>query len=243
MGTLDRISQLLIERNIPQKELTDYLGVDKSTFSQWKKGTSQSYNKYLVRIAEFFKVSVDWLTGDTRFRTRQELIQCCNTWEIAGNESFDPAYDFCGLIKKLRESFGYSLEDLAAELSLSAEQYEMCEEGRDPISFGEAELLCECFNTSVKQVLFDHALYEPGYAIPDEYLDNIDEYEKIHEASEQLDREIENTSQDERRIQEKVHILFRHLKDSPVSERDKITKNFESTIDIYLKAMGLKEED
>lgn len=64
MSIIDKIITLLEENNRTQKELTDFLGLDKSTFSAWKNGKSQSYNKYLSKIAEFFNVSTDYLLGN-----------------------------------------------------------------------------------------------------------------------------------------------------------------------------------
>ena len=37
MDIINRISALLEEQNKSQKDLTDYLGVEKSVFSTWKK--------------------------------------------------------------------------------------------------------------------------------------------------------------------------------------------------------------
>lgn len=56
---LERISMLLGSRN--QKELTDFLGLKKSAFTDWKLGKSNSYRKYLIEIANFFEVSIDYL--------------------------------------------------------------------------------------------------------------------------------------------------------------------------------------
>lgn len=44
-----------------QKDLTDYLGLTKNAFTDWKGGKSESYKKYLPQIAEFLNVSVDYL--------------------------------------------------------------------------------------------------------------------------------------------------------------------------------------
>ena len=59
MDILDRIVALLNTRN--QKELCDYLKLDKSAVTSWKNGSSKSYRKYLIEIAEFFNVSIDYL--------------------------------------------------------------------------------------------------------------------------------------------------------------------------------------
>ena len=59
MDILDRISLLLGNRE--QKELTKHLGLNSVAFSEWKSGKSKSYRKYLIEIADFFNVSIDYL--------------------------------------------------------------------------------------------------------------------------------------------------------------------------------------
>ena len=63
LDTLNKIIQILKERNIKQIELTNYLGVSKNIFTDWKSGRNTSYIKHLPKIAEFFGVSVDYLLG------------------------------------------------------------------------------------------------------------------------------------------------------------------------------------
>lgn len=63
MRTLDNIIALLKLQNKKQKDLTDYLGISKNTFTDWKAGRMKSYQRYLPEIAEFFGVSVDCLLG------------------------------------------------------------------------------------------------------------------------------------------------------------------------------------
>lgn len=64
MSTIDKIQELLKEKGLSQKALTDYLEIDKSTFTQWKKGKSHSYQKYIGKIADFLGTSpsdlMDW---------------------------------------------------------------------------------------------------------------------------------------------------------------------------------------
>ena len=59
MSILDRICILLGDKE--QQELTNYLGLKKTAFTDWKSGKSNSYRKYLIEIAEFFNVSLDYL--------------------------------------------------------------------------------------------------------------------------------------------------------------------------------------
>ena len=65
MSTLDKISALLKEQKKTQKDLMDYLGLEKSTYTTWKssKSRNKSYKKYIKEIAQFFNVSADYLLG------------------------------------------------------------------------------------------------------------------------------------------------------------------------------------
>ncbi len=63
MCTLEKIIELLKSQGKKQKDLTDFLGLTKNTFTNWKAGHSESYKKLLPQIAEFFNVSVDYLLG------------------------------------------------------------------------------------------------------------------------------------------------------------------------------------
>ena len=63
MDALTRILMLLDEKNIQQKELSDYLGLSKCAMTGWKNGNNNSYMKHLPEIADFFGVSTDYLLG------------------------------------------------------------------------------------------------------------------------------------------------------------------------------------
>jgi len=58
---ITKISSLLAERNQEQKELCAFLQIKPQVFSDWKAGRSQSYQKYLPKIAAFFHCSIDTL--------------------------------------------------------------------------------------------------------------------------------------------------------------------------------------
>ena len=85
MSTIDIISSLLAEQGKKQKDLTDYLGLDNTTFSQWKIGKSKSYRKYLKEIASFFNVSVDYLFPEEDTITVSELFTSGSVLEDAKN--------------------------------------------------------------------------------------------------------------------------------------------------------------
>ena len=70
LDTFNRIEALLAFNNQKQKELTDYLGLQKGTFTKWRNGENQSYLKYVNGIATFFNVSVDYILGNTDIKNK-----------------------------------------------------------------------------------------------------------------------------------------------------------------------------
>jgi transcriptional regulator with XRE-family HTH domain len=63
--TLERIIKELKNQNKLQQDLTNYLGINYSSFGNWKAGRNKSYLKYLHAIADFLDVSVEYLKGET----------------------------------------------------------------------------------------------------------------------------------------------------------------------------------
>ena len=63
LNTFDKIDMLLKQQKKKQIQLTNYLGLNKNAYSDWKIGRTSSYTKHLSQIAEFFDVSVDYLLG------------------------------------------------------------------------------------------------------------------------------------------------------------------------------------
>ena len=64
-----RIKQLRLERGINQKELGDAVGVSKQSVSNWENGNIMPSVDLLIRLADIFGVSTDYLLGRTEKRT------------------------------------------------------------------------------------------------------------------------------------------------------------------------------
>ncbi len=63
LDTLSKISNLLKQKGKTQKDLTDFLGLVKNAFTDWKSGKSKSYIAHISKIAEYLEVSSDYLLG------------------------------------------------------------------------------------------------------------------------------------------------------------------------------------
>ena len=65
MGAIDRIKTLCKEQKINQQALAATIGVKEDTISNWFRGKSASYTKYLPQIAEALGTTTEYLlTGE-----------------------------------------------------------------------------------------------------------------------------------------------------------------------------------
>lgn len=62
---MENLKQLRVDAQKTQQEMADFLGVDRSTYVKYERGSSDPPTATLVRLADFFGVSVDRLLGHT----------------------------------------------------------------------------------------------------------------------------------------------------------------------------------
>lgn len=58
-------AKLLSERNLKAADVTKATGISSTVFSEWKKGKSKPNTEKLIKIAKFFNVSVEYLSGSS----------------------------------------------------------------------------------------------------------------------------------------------------------------------------------
>ena len=59
----ERLKELRLERNLSQQTLGKIVNMSKMAISHWESGHSEPSIAQLIRLAEFFEVSVDFLVG------------------------------------------------------------------------------------------------------------------------------------------------------------------------------------
>lgn len=65
MDMIDRINLLQQQSGMNQKDLARAIGLSLSIFTIWNKGNAKPGLKQLVKVAQYFNVSLDWLVfGD-----------------------------------------------------------------------------------------------------------------------------------------------------------------------------------
>lgn len=105
MSTLDKIICLCEVNDKTQKDLTTYLGLDKSTFSSWKSGKSVSYNKYIDKIAEFFNVSVNYFYDkDDSYVLLKDELNLINTYRNLTDHGKKQVINFVNKVNDMETS-------------------------------------------------------------------------------------------------------------------------------------------
>ena len=61
----ERIRNLRIDQNYTQKQIAEYLGIKQNTYSQYEIGVLNYPIDVLMKLADFYGVSVDYLLGRT----------------------------------------------------------------------------------------------------------------------------------------------------------------------------------
>ena len=69
---MNRIKELRLLNNLKQIELCKELGITQGALSGWENGKYEPDLKSLTKLAELFKVSIDYLLGNTDEKTQKE---------------------------------------------------------------------------------------------------------------------------------------------------------------------------
>lgn len=70
LEVLTRILLLLEQQQKQQKDLADFLGINRNNITDWKSGKSKSYNKYLYQIATYLNTTPEYLKGETDIKEK-----------------------------------------------------------------------------------------------------------------------------------------------------------------------------
>lgn len=65
----ENIRSLRIDNGYTQQQIADYLNVKQNTYSQYEVGTLNYSVDTLMKLADFYHVSVDYLLGRTDIKT------------------------------------------------------------------------------------------------------------------------------------------------------------------------------
>lgn len=74
IGT-SRIFRLIEESGFNFKEFAQACSIAPNSITDWKTGKAKPSIKALRKIAKTYKVQLEWLTGDSKYRTKKEELE------------------------------------------------------------------------------------------------------------------------------------------------------------------------
>ena len=117
---------------LTQKELAEKLKIKQNSYSDWENGKSEPNIEMLVRIADYFDVSLDYLLGGKMKNITEEFSLC---------------------LKKIRMKRKLSQKQIAEELKISQQQYSKWEGGIITPNAETLVRLADYFDVSVDYLL------------------------------------------------------------------------------------------
>lgn len=70
---MERLKMLRSARGVLQKDVAALLGIDRTTYVKYEKGVSEPSIETLLKLADYFGVSVDFLLGREDEDTKKEI--------------------------------------------------------------------------------------------------------------------------------------------------------------------------
>lgn len=136
-----KIKKLRINHNLNQEELAQILEVNRSTYTGWELGTNTIPLRKLFEISNYYKVSIDYITG---LNKNNNYIYSSNkiNFKIVGKN-----------LKELRKSFRLTQKDIANLLNISVSAYTLYELGKILIPTSYIYKLAKKFQCSIDEII------------------------------------------------------------------------------------------
>ena len=201
----ERFALLLAENNVTPYRVSKDTGIATATLSDWKNGRSTPKNDKLQKIADYFNVSLDWLTGNSDYRNVQDLIK---------SESNDNGYL---AFSKLLNERGVTAYKVSKETGDTQSTLSDWKRGRSTPKTDNMKKIADYFGVSIDYLMTGKESNDENTSTEKDYAKN--------------------------ETERKLLVLCRKANDVSEEEREDIINLFENTIDLYLKAKGIKGDE
>ena len=137
----ERLLYLREEKELTQKELSKIFNVDRSVISKWEIDSVTIPLKQLNNYANYFNVSLDYLTGLSNIKENTKTIKKLDKQKIGQN------------IKQVRKENNLTLIALAKELNTTSSTISAYETGKTLILTAFAYQIAKKYNISLDWLL------------------------------------------------------------------------------------------
>ena len=126
---VERIVSLIAETKCTNKALAEFVGFPPSLISDWKKGTANSYHKYIVGISEYFGVSADYLLGRTPIRSGSKWDELIKQYQLCDDDKLELVDRLLGITRNNGDSEMYCTKvEIEEDMSMVIELISMFEQ-------------------------------------------------------------------------------------------------------------------
>ncbi len=123
--------------NLYQKDIAKVIGVSQQTYSLWETGNKIIPLKHLNTLANYYRVSIDYLLGLTNKKIYYQSIASLNKKKIGQN------------LKTIREKYNLTMRELANILNTTSSTISAYESGKTLILTVFAFQICQRYNLSM----------------------------------------------------------------------------------------------
>lgn len=138
---LSNIVNIRVIKNINQKEIVEFLGISKGTYSAWENGSDIIPLSRLNDICSYLNISIDYALGLTKQINYSNSNQKLDINKIGNN------------LRKIRKENNYTLELLAEKLNTSISVLSRYENGKTLIITPFVLAYAKLFNLSIDYII------------------------------------------------------------------------------------------
>jgi transcriptional regulator with XRE-family HTH domain len=99
----DKLKTLRGHKRVNQSDVAYYLNIDRSTYGKYETGDSSPDYDKLVKLADYYKVSIDYLLGRTDIKNPPETIAAHHEGDEWTEEELEDIEKFKEYVKMRRE--------------------------------------------------------------------------------------------------------------------------------------------
>lgn len=82
----EKLTQLRSQKNVTQQQMADMLDITRPAYTAYESGTRKPEYDSLIKIADYFQVSIDFLLGRTSNKQFNQSVAKKNTTNFDGNK-------------------------------------------------------------------------------------------------------------------------------------------------------------
>lgn len=141
---MNRLKELRLEKGLTQKELAKCFNKSQNCYSQYECETLDMPINFLIKIADYYNTSIDYILNLTDNKKRYKNSIMKNETSIRPHNRF----------KEIREDKDLLQEDIAKKLNVTKRGYSHIETGNCDISTDKLIKLAKFYNVSIDYLLY-----------------------------------------------------------------------------------------